>query len=550
MARTTVKLLGPPGTGKTSRLAARVQATIRERGSDAVRIASFTRAAAAEIGSRGIFTPPANIGTLHSFAFRAIGNPELYEKHAQDWNDSHPLGYAIGTGRVPRDDLDAQAGGYSGRDDDSGGDALMDKLDVLRARMIPPAGWPPSVQKFEVEWSQWKRETGFVDYTDMLEQAIIQVPVMPGNPEVLIVDEAQDLTKLEMTLVHQWARHCDVLVLAADDDQAIMGFRGGSAEVILEPIEGETKDVLSQSWRVPRTVHTAATAWVDQLKHREVKEYAPRDAEGTARSTTWRYNAPAPVINDVGEFLAATEGELNSRGEPKTYLILASCKYMLRPVMHALRAAGIPFHNPWATDSGEWNPLRRSRKTVSSAERLAAYLALDDAPWTGADVQRWASVVKATGVFKRGAAARIAGLPGRELTFAEVADLFDSQEELEAAVEPSLEWFESRLKPPAKVPMAFPIAVTRRSGLGALTETPRVIVSTVHSSKGGEADRVLLFPDLSTPGAREWQANGPGHDGIVRLFYVGMTRARDDLIVGAKSTRNGIAGYRLLAGLR
>ena len=47
----------------------------------------------------------------------------------------------------------------------------------------------------------------------------------------------------------------------------------------------------------------------------------------------------------------------------------------------------------------------------------------------------------------------------------------------------------------------FPAMVAAKRGPRALAETPQVIVGTIHSVKGGQADVVYLFPDLS-PGRR------------------------------------------------
>jgi hypothetical protein len=74
-------------------------------------------------------------------------------------------------------------------------------------------------------------------------------------------------------------------------------------------------------------------------------------------------------------------------------------------------------------------------------------------------------------------------------------------------------------------------AVAFRGGVDALTSDPGVIVGTGHSVKGGEADVVYLFPDLSSSGARQWEGTRKDRDGIVRLGYVMMTRARETLVI-------------------
>jgi superfamily I DNA/RNA helicase len=62
-------------------------------------------------------------------------------------------------------------------------------------------------------------------------------------------------------------------------------------------------------------------------------------------------------------------------------------------------------------------------------------------------------------------------------------------------------------------------------------------LSTIHGAKGGEADNVLLLTDLSSKFAGEYSTNP---DAIHRLFYVGITRAKQNLhIVMPKNEQRG-----------
>jgi superfamily I DNA/RNA helicase len=84
--------------------------------------------------------------------------------------------------------------------------------------------------------------------------------------------------------------------------------------------------------------------------------------------------------------------------------------------------------------------------------------------------------------------------------------------------------------------MMYPMQVYARGGREALDKDPRIVVGTIHSVKGGEADVVYLFPDLSIAGGREWGVVGRGRESVRRLFYVGATRARETLVLcGASS---------------
>jgi superfamily I DNA/RNA helicase len=57
------------------------------------------------------------------------------------------------------------------------------------------------------------------------------------------------------------------------------------------------------------------------------------------------------------------------------------------------------------------------------------------------------------------------------------------------------------------------------------------VVGTIHSVKGGQADVVYLFPDLSKAGDAQYHQHGPARDSVIRVFYVGATRARETLYI-------------------
>ncbi|MDP2857691.1 MAG: hypothetical protein Q8P50_06885 [Bacillota bacterium] len=75
-------------------------------------------------------------------------------------------------------------------------------------------------------------------------------------------------------------------------------------------------------------------------------------------------------------------------------------------------------------------------------------------------------------------------------------------------------------------------------GADALLRRPLVTVGTIHSVKGGEADVVYLFPDLSYSGMREWVQGPFIRDPLIRMFYVALTRAREVVVLCGQDGRN------------
>jgi DNA helicase-2/ATP-dependent DNA helicase PcrA len=361
-----------------------------------------------------------------------------------------------------------------------------------------------------------------VDFGDMIERAYLECPVAPGNPTVGFFDECQDMSALEWALVRRWAGVQDYVVCVGDDDQAIYEWRGASAESFLNPpLPDEQIRVLSQSYRVPNAVHSLATRWISRVRGRQPKDYRPRSVDGVAVEGAVR--RPFTCLREREAVVGMVERYAASG---RTVAILASCSYMLAPVVGELRRQGVPFHNPWRKSRGDWNPLNSGRG-VSTADRLLAWLApsrrADGSGWTLEELRRWADL--ASGMLAKGAKSAIA--KADELTYADFVRWVPA-ETIAAGAAGDMRYLLGHVTAAKAKAVEFPARVIERLGPAALDEKPRVIVSTIHGAKGGEADVVILAPDLSRAGAEEWER---GAASVRRLFYVGMTRAREELVI-------------------
>jgi superfamily I DNA/RNA helicase len=83
-------------------------------------------------------------------------------------------------------------------------------------------------------------------------------------------------------------------------------------------------------------------------------------------------------------------------------------------------------------------------------------------------------------------------------------------------------WMDAVLVPPARREY---IRACLANG-ERLLERPRILISTIHRVKGGEADNVALLTDLST---KPWQQRGMDEE--KRVLYVAVTRARERLVL-------------------
>lgn len=539
------RIFGPPGTGKTTTLATMVKRLITEYGPDCLSVSSFAVTAAKEIGSRfateGVRPNDRAIGTLHSHAFRAIGHGAvaLDQKVLASWNQDHPE-WTI-TPDTRRSGDTGNAGGNAANA--VSGDELISALDKLRATLAPVDDWPENVRRFAHRWEQWKRHTGAVDYTDMIEGALERArdgEPAPGNPKFFIADEAQDQTPLESQLMTAWGRLADELIVGLDDDQAINRWRGGDPAPILgltAGSDGQVQDeILGQSYRVPEAVRRIAQRWILRLgARRRDKEYRPRvDARGNVAIGA-AYKVPESLY-DAG-LIDRIESDLDSDSK-QTVMVIASCNYMLEKLLTGLRERGIPFHNPYRPGEIRWNPLGGATAGVSTAERVFRYMisheSLDERGgrlWTGEDIQYWSALVKLGPAGMRRGAKKMIDLLDAHTTVPEqaVKDLFVDDEAFEWASAPDVDWLAQSLLAAKEKTALYPIAVARAHGPAAIAEKPRLVVGTFHSVKGATGDKVYVAPDISGAGQRNAAESVDGRDELIRLFYVAMTRSYREL---------------------
>jgi superfamily I DNA/RNA helicase len=530
------RILGPPGTGKTTRTAALVRQAVEKYETSAILVTSFSRAAAAELANRELAIGPAQLGTLHSICFHALGRPRIAEAHVQDWNRSHPGWSLTSVNRQPRlDGEDAQEDVTNAHS----GDALLQSLNRLKGLMIGRDQWPAEIRNFECAWAKYKREAGLLDFCDLIEHCLHDLHVAPGRPAVIFADEAQDLNPMQACLLRKWGGNAEYYVLAGDDDQTIYSFLGATPEALLDPpIPADHTVVLRQSHRVPAAVHETADELLHRVSRRHDKLYLPRNAEGAVlRLSTGSYKTPEYSI------LSSAIAHLK-RG--KKIMFLASCSYMLQPVIQVLRKNAIPFHNPYRKSNGFWNPLRLGQKTATS--RLISLLIAHPKygeghrDWTYPDMLLWTEWLTGNGVLKPGAQELLAAADQRATIAPEDLEAILCERALNSLLASFdgdwrllLRWWHTRISPDARCRVQLPADVASKYGPQKLVEEPNVVVGTIHSVKGGEADVVYLFPDLSRAGNSQYERPGRERDSVLRLFYVGATRARNALYLPARN---------------
>ena len=518
-----LRVFGPPGTGKTTTLSRMITETCDQHGSDSVIVASLTKTAAKELVSRNLPLDRERVGTLHSLCFRALGRPKLATgKVLEDFNAAYAI-HAVSDDSLDTDDP------YDKRPHELPGDAYRESYHLHRAKLDDRETWPVMVQTWAQAWEEWKGRTGLWDFTDLIEHAYHDLDAPPFSARALYLDEVQDFDPLELALVRKWGRQIEQLVLAGDDDQALYAWRGAVPDAFLKPeLPAEQKRILTQSYRIPEAVHAMAMRWVERISYREPKAYHARPVTGHAEEwpqATW--SKPVYLLSLIDQCLK----------DGKTIAILGACGYLLDPTIRMLREHGYTFHNPYRPQKYHWNPLG-PRRGVSGSERILAYLRMDPTVWadprrwTYAEFHAWACVLDSH-LMSRKAKSQIREAAeddqraGELGSFADMDRWFTDATAPDALATRDLQWFQDHLLSSSAKGLSYPLKVARTHGPVRLKEAPSILVGTVHSVKGGEADVVVLFPDVSPEGWKAWQTPGPARDSVLRQFYVGITRAKE-----------------------
>ena len=498
MAKIT-KVFGPPGTGKTTFLLDTVEKELA-RGilSSQIGYFSFTRKAANEARDRAIQKFPLlnektdfpYFRTLHSLAFRQLNisaKDMMMAEHYAEFSKKVGIQIAV-----------------SGEDEDHfvrPDNPILNEINLARITNTDlRAHYNRSdlrIEWFHLEYverayRQYKEQNLLLDFTDLLER-LVEEPFRLPQLETVIIDEAQDLSLLQWRIVELLAQRCNHVYIAGDDDQALFTWAGADVQSFLG-FEGDVV-ILDRSYRIPSSVHILANDVVERIQNRQPKVWAPREYEGSIQY----YNSFYDV--DV------TEGN---------WLILASTNYMLTDVYSWLKEQGLLFEykgtrsisDSMTTAVLAWEHLRRGDKVKAEHVRLVYKLL------GGEFIARGFKTLLGMG---------IDGLYDMRTLKAEYGLLTDDI------------WHKALTKI-SEDKREYLIAMLRRGT--KITAQPKIKLSTIHGAKGGEADNVLLLTDLGSRFSKDYY--GANSDAVNRMFYVGITRAKESLhLVRPNSNHQG-----------
>ena len=133
----------------------------------------------------------------------------------------------------------------------------------------------------------FKSENFLTNFDDVISK--VADPDFPTDRiptfELLIIDEAQDLSKHLWDFGKKLIQAAKNTYIAGDDDQAIMEGLGASPKTFIEFPVTNDEVTLEKSYRVPKSVRDYVDAgvmkWIESMPFRKKKEWHPTSKKGT-----------------------------------------------------------------------------------------------------------------------------------------------------------------------------------------------------------------------------------------------------------------------------
>ena len=500
----TVKIFGPPGTGKTETLISRVltRALQNKIAPQEIAFISFTNKAINTATSRALSAFPQytsedfyRFKTLHKYCRR------YFEEDIFDPKDCM-VDFALEGKIIKYSDKRLADDNFTYKDwslsiYSKARNMLVNPTEVYKRESYKRDSLDVFIRKIKT-YENYKKSGGersFIDFDDMIERAIDEVNFPPLK--ILILDEAQDCTPLQWSVIYKMADKIDRIYLAGDDDQGIYKWNGADPKYFTTFFPGR-KVKLRKTKRFGEAVHHFSQIIRRGILDSEEKDYEHVDKKGFVK----RY------LNFKEIPFSQLEG---------TWYILGRINSTVNELRMVAKDAGLYYSdndNNKCFDPSQWEAIKAWTRISSGkkidkrqAEKMYKYIRELKSPDYRA-TKFWINEPD----FK-------------EYNFKDLKEWcgLDLPDE---AQQKQWWWILRRNFTPRQI--IYFLRLLRRYGQKQLDEDPQIIIDTIHSVKGGEANHVVLYGKGNFPSNFKSKTKQEKID-EKKVWYTGATRARDTI---------------------
>jgi DNA helicase-2/ATP-dependent DNA helicase PcrA len=565
---TVTRLFGGPGSGKTTALLDRVEEILEDDQVDVrdVLVVSYTRAAAAEVRERlaeRLDVSPrslkGNVSTMHAKAYELLNlsrGDVVGESDKESFCEEYGIEYEDEYGGAGRRTARSTTLGNKiiatsqwlqrTRRDVADWYEVPFQWDVETVRLPPDIDpnaqegnkytptWPSDDDRVDVPqairaWRSYKGEHGLVGFADMLER--VQQRSLVPHVDYLVIDEFQDITTLQYEVYQEWKPHVRKVLIAGDDDQVVYAWQGADPNLLLDADRDEDV-VLPNSYRLPSKILNVVNREIRHIDKRQEKDLKPRKEGGMVEAV--QNPSMLDLVRNVRHTVQRDEGSL---------MVLFRARYQMFQFIDEFISEGIPFSV--MTDQRMWTD--RLTQYVRAVEKLDV-----DDPVDGLEARRLAEMLQESAF----------GTNARDDLYSlidERKEEYDGELTAFTVAPDEIRDIVPFMPGPASAgDMVRKITSFQRKSIDAYfggdyqnMDPNRVRIGTIHSAKGREADHVFVATDLTEKVVEQMAASVPDPtdvsgveeftkhtspvpvltDNERRVFYVGMSRARERLVL-------------------
>lgn len=360
------------------------------------------------------------------------------------------------------------------------------------------------IERLLEKWAEFKRteyDHRVFEFADYVHYAY-EEGVVP-DVELLLIDEFQDFTPAEYRLYKQWrdAGAIDEIVLAGDPQQSIYSFRGGSPLYFEETDRDEDVD-LTKSYRCPAPVAEAARQILDAHPDTAPRGFHAESDDGHLRSLT------SPTADSLCDDLLAAARRHDADSDTPRLMLLTRTNSQLARLSRTLRSVGIPFDILGSRRSlWEYGDLSPLLEVLNSYPDPTAY-----------DMRRLKLLFGS-------------------LQSAALADIDTSTQIGQTVPADRVHSALSRYDGVEEIVGDLDLPEWQTDALGAAVDAPAdlspddVKIGTIHTAKGLEASSVYLFAEATERIVEQYERDDDAAAEEHRVWYVGTTRAADELTI-------------------